>query len=141
MGGVAGHAGLFSTTGDIAIFAQMLLNGGIYAHHRLLKRATIEQFTTREKVGDSARTLGWDVPSQLSSSGIHFSPASYGHLGFTGTSLWIDPERKAFVVLLTNRVHPTRANEKIKQVRPALHDAVFEALGASVATASGSFRG
>ena len=131
MGGVAGHAGLFSTAGDIAIFAQMLLNGGIYAHRRLLTRATIEQFTTRQTVGDSARALGWDVPMQPSSSGAHFSPASYGHLGFTGTSLWIDPERKAFVMLLTNRVHPTRANEKIKQVRPALHDAVMEALGAS----------
>jgi beta-N-acetylhexosaminidase len=131
MGGVAGHAGLFSTAGDIATFAQMLLNGGIYAHRRQLARATIEQFTTRQKVGDSARALGWDVPVQPSSSGAHFSLASYGHLGFTGTSLWIDPERKAFVILLTNRVHPTRANEKIKQVRPAIHDAVMKALGIS----------
>ncbi len=130
MGGVAGHAGLFSTAGDIAIFAQMLLNGGIYAHRRLLARATIEQFTARQNIGDSARALGWDVPVQPSSSGAHFSEASYGHLGFTGTSLWIDPERKAFVVLLTNRVHPSRANEKIKQVRPVLHDAVMKALGA-----------
>ena len=128
MGGVAGHAGLFSTAGDLAIFAQMLLNGGIYAHRRLLTRATIEQFTTRQNIGDSARALGWDVPVQPSSSAAHFSLASYGHLGFTGTSLWIDPERKAFVILLTNRVHPTRANEKIKQVRPALHDAVMKAL-------------
>lgn len=131
MGGVAGHAGLFSTASDIAIFAQMLLNGGIYAHRRLLTRATIEQFTMRQQIGDSARALGWDVPMQPSSSGGHFSAASYGHLGFTGTSLWIDPERKAFVILLTNRVHPTRANEQIKQVRPVLHDAVLEALGAS----------
>jgi CubicO group peptidase (beta-lactamase class C family) len=129
MGGVAGHAGLFSTAGDIAIFAQMLLNGGIYAHRRLLKRATIEMFFMRQTVGDSARTLGWDVPTESSSSGAHFSPTSYGHLGFTGTSLWIDPEQKVFVILLTNRIHPTRGNEKIKQVRPALHDAVFEALG------------
>ena len=128
MGGVAGHAGLFSTAGDLAIVAQMLVNGGIYAHRRLLARATIEQFTTRQNIGDSARALGWDVPVQPSSSGAHFSLASYGHLGFTGTSLWIDPERKAFVILLTNRVHPMRANEKIKQVRPAIHDAVMEAL-------------
>jgi beta-glucosidase-like glycosyl hydrolase/CubicO group peptidase (beta-lactamase class C family) len=131
MGGVAGHAGLFSTAGDIAIFAQMMVNGGIYSHRRLLARATIEQFTARQNIGDSARALGWDVPVQPSSSGEHFSLASYGHLGFTGTSLWIDPERKAFVILLTNRVHPTRANEKIKQVRPAIHDAVMEALGIS----------
>jgi beta-glucosidase-like glycosyl hydrolase/CubicO group peptidase (beta-lactamase class C family) len=129
MGGVAGHAGLFSTAGDIAIFAQMMLNGGIYAHRRLLRRATIEQFTTRVTIGDSARALGWDVPTGSSSSGAHFSRGSYGHLGFTGTSLWVDPQRGAFVVLLTNRVHPTRANEKIKQVRPALHDAVMEGLG------------
>jgi beta-N-acetylhexosaminidase len=136
MGGVAGHAGLFSTAGDIAIFAQMLLNGGIYAHRRLLSRATIEQFTARQAIGNSARALGWDVPVQPSSSGVHFSRPSYGHLGFTGTSLWIDPERKLFVIVLTNRVHPTRANEKIKQVRPMLHDTVFEALGLTTGQAA-----
>ena len=128
MGGVAGHAGLFSTAGDIAIFAQMMLNGGVYAHRRLLARATIERFTKRHDLGDSAYALGWDVPTELSSSGVYFSRASYGHLGSTGTSLWIDPERKAFVIFLTNRVHPTRANEQIKRVRPALHDAVMKAL-------------
>jgi beta-N-acetylhexosaminidase len=129
MGGVAGHAGLFSTAPDIAAFAQMLLNGGIYAHNRLLSRATIQTFTARQAIGDSARTLGWDVPSQPSSSGRYFSAAAYGHTGFTGTSLWIDPQRQVFVILLTNRVNPTRENEKIRQVRPALHDAIFEALG------------
>jgi CubicO group peptidase (beta-lactamase class C family) len=129
MGGVAGHAGLFSTAGDVAAFAQMLLNGGIYGHHRLLRRATIQQFTARQAIGDSSRALGWDVPMQPSSSGEYFSAKSFGHLGFTGTSLWIDPERDLFVVLLTNRVNPARANEKIRQVRPALHDAVFQALG------------
>jgi beta-N-acetylhexosaminidase len=128
MGGVAGHAGLFSTAGDIAIFAQMMLNGGIYAHRRLLAHATIARFTKRHDLGDSAYALGWDVPTEPSSSGVYFSPESYGHLGSTGTSLWIDPERKAFVILLTNRVHPTRANEKIKQVRPVIHDAVMKAL-------------
>jgi beta-N-acetylhexosaminidase len=129
MGGVAGHAGLFSTAADIAAFAQMILNGGVYAHHRLLARATIEQFTAREVVGDSARALGWDVPVEPSSSGHYFSAHSFGHTGFTGTSLWIDPERKLFVILLTNRVNPTRANDKIRQVRPALHDAIATALG------------
>ena len=129
LGGVAGHAGLFSTAGDIAEFAQMLLNGGIYAHHRILRRSTIQQFTAREMLGGSSRALGWDVPVQPSSSGQYFSPKSYGQLGFTGTSLWIDPERGLFVILLTNRVNPTRENEKIRQVRPALHDAVFECLG------------
>jgi beta-N-acetylhexosaminidase len=128
MGGVAGHAGLFSTAADVAAFAQMMLNGGIYAHHRVLARSTIEQFTTRQSIGLSARALGWDVPVKPSSSGCHFSPKSFGHTGFTGTSLWIDPDRQLFVVLLTNRVNPTRANDKIRQVRPALHDAVAEAL-------------
>jgi beta-glucosidase-like glycosyl hydrolase/CubicO group peptidase (beta-lactamase class C family) len=129
LGGVAGHAGLFSTAGDIAEFAQMMLNGGIYAQHRILRRSTINQFTAREAIGNSARALGWDVPVQPSSSGQYFSAKSYGHTGFTGTSLWIDPERNLFVILLTNRVNPTRENEKIRQVRPALHDAIFESLG------------
>jgi CubicO group peptidase (beta-lactamase class C family) len=129
MGGVAGHAGLFSTAGDVATFAQMMLNGGIYAQRRLLARSTINAFTARMTIGDSARALGWDVPVDPSSSGHYFSPNSFGHTGFTGTSLWIDPERKLFIVLLTNRVNPTRANDKIRQVRPALHDAVIQSLG------------
>jgi beta-N-acetylhexosaminidase len=128
MGGVAGHAGLFSSAGDVAAFAQMMLNGGIYAHHRLITRATIQEFTKRREIGSSAYALGWDVPVAPSSSGRYFSNRSYGHIGFTGTTLWIDPERELFVVLLTNRVHPTRANDKIRQVRPEVHDAVFEAL-------------
>ncbi len=135
MGGVAGHAGLFSSVDDIAAFAQMVLNGGIYGHERLLSRSTIQTFTAHHTIGGSARTLGWDVPEQPSSSGQYFSPLSFGHTGFTGTSLWIDPERKLFVILLTNRVNPTRANEKIRQVRPALHDAIFEGLGLATAQA------
>lgn len=135
MGGVAGHAGLFSTAGDIATFAQMLLNGGTYNYRRLLNRATIQQFTTRQNIGDSARALGWDVITQPSSAGHNFLPDSFGHTGFTGTSVWLDPQRNLFVVLLTNRVNPTRANEKIRQVRPALHDAVCEALGFAPAPA------
>jgi len=137
MGGVAGHAGLFSTAGDLAAFAQMILNGGSYAYHRLLTRAMIQEFTARVQVADSARALGWDVPTENSSSGHYFSPHSFGHTGFTGTSLWFDPQRGLFVILLTNRVNPTRANEKIRQVRPALHDAVFEALGLATEHAAG----
>ena len=111
MGGVAGHCvDFFSTASDIAAFAQMLLNGGIYAHHRILTRTTIRDFTTRQAIGDSARALGWDVPVVPSSSGRYFSPRSFGHTGFTGTSLWIDPNRDLFVILLTNRVNPTREN-------------------------------
>ena len=130
LGGVSGNAGLFSTAGDVAIFAQMMLNGGIYEHHRVVSRSTVEKFTARQVIGTSARTLGWDVPTPpISSSGKYFSANSFGHTGFTGTSLWIDPDRDLFVILLTNRVNPTRTNEQIRQVRPALHDAVLESLG------------
>jgi len=130
LGGISGNAGLFSTAGDAAAFAQMILNGGIYAHHRLLTRTTIQEFTARQAIGDSARTLGWDVPTPpTSSAGHYFSTESFGHTGFTGTSLWIDPQRQLFVILLTNRVNPTRANEQIRQLRPEVHDAIVQALG------------
>lgn len=129
MGGVAGHAGLFSTAGDLAAFCQMLLDGGLYAHRRLFQRATIGKFTAGQTIGDSAYGLGWDVPTEPSSSGLYFSRASFGHTGFTGTSIWIDPQKDLFVILLTNRVYPSAANDKIRQVRPALHDAVVRALG------------
>jgi len=129
MGGVAGHAGLFSTAGDLAVFCQMLLNGGIYAHRRLLRRATIERFTRRQTIGGDSYALGWDVPTGASSSGCFFSPRGFGHTGFTGTSIWADPEKDLFVILLTNRVYPSAASARIRQVRPALHDAVARALG------------
>jgi len=129
MDGVSGHAGLFSTAGDLSIFAQMMLNGGIYAQNRLLETATIDKFTERVPNGNSARALGWDVPVAPSSSGEYFSSRSFGHTGFTGTSIWIDPERQLFVILLTNRVYPTAENIKIRQVRPILHDAIVEGLG------------
>jgi beta-glucosidase-like glycosyl hydrolase/CubicO group peptidase (beta-lactamase class C family) len=129
LGGVAGHAGLFGTASDLAAFCQMLLNGGIYAHHRLLRRSTVAEFTTPQRIADNTRTLGWAVPTENSSSGHYFSPHSFGHTGFTGTSIWIDPDKQLFVILLTNRVHPARENQKIQQVRPAIHDAVVEALG------------
>jgi beta-glucosidase-like glycosyl hydrolase/CubicO group peptidase (beta-lactamase class C family) len=134
IGGVSGHAGLFSTAPDLAAFCQTLLNGGVYAHQRILRRATVVQFTAPQKLSGGTRTLGWAVPTEGGSSGHYFSAHSFGHTGYTGTSIWIDPDRQLFVVLLTNRVHPTRENMKIAQVRPALHDAVMQALGfASVA--------
>jgi CubicO group peptidase (beta-lactamase class C family) len=127
IGGVSGHAGIFSTAPDLAAFCQMLLNGGVYAHQRVLRRATIAQFTTPQQLSGGTRTLGWAVPTEGGSSGHYFSTHSFGHTGFTGTSIWIDPDRQLFVVLLTNRVHPTRENTKIQQVRPALHDAMMQA--------------
>jgi len=140
MGGVAPHAGLFSTAGDLAVFCQLLLNGGIYAHRRYLKRSTVEFFTSRQNIPDSSRALGWDTRSEPSSSGLYFSSRAFGHTGFTGTSIWIDPEKELFVILLTNRVHPTRANEKIYRLRPRLHDAVVEALGLVPAVGVGADR-
>ena len=132
MGGVAPHAGLFSTARDLAAFCQLLLNGGIYSHRRILQRSTIELFTTRQNLPESTRALGWDTPSDppaYASAGQYFSPRAFGHTGFTGTSIWIDPAKELFVVLLTNRVHPTRENRRIRHFRPRVHDAVVEALG------------
>src|SRR5439155_7431130 len=135
IGGVSGHAGLFSTAPDLAAFCQMLLNGGVYAHERIVRRGTIAQFTVPQELSNRTRTLGWVVPSEGGFSGHFFGPHSYGHTGFTGTSIYIDPDRQLFVVLLTNRVNPTRENMKIAKVRPALHDAVMQALGFASATA------
>jgi CubicO group peptidase (beta-lactamase class C family) len=135
IGGVSGHAGVFSTAPDLAAFCQMILNGGVYAHQRILKRATIAQFTAPQQLSGGLRTLGWAVPTEGGSSGHYFGAHSFGHTGFTGTSIWIDPDKQLFVVLLTNRVHPTRENMKIAQVRPALHDAVMQALGFATAAA------
>ncbi len=129
LGGVAAHAGLFGTAGDLARFAQMLLNGGVYAQHRIVSRETLERFTRRAGIPDSSRALGWDTPSPGSSSGTLLSPRCFGHTGFTGTSLWVDPDRQLFVILLTNRVHPTRENATLPRiVRSAVADAVVRAL-------------
>jgi uncharacterized protein YbbC (DUF1343 family)/beta-glucosidase-like glycosyl hydrolase len=128
-GGVAPHAGLFATAGDLARFCQMLLNGGVLEHRRIVSRETVELFTRRADTDDSMRALGWDTKSpEKSSAGSFFSSVSFGHTGFTGTSIWIDPERELFVVLLTNRVHPTRDNELIREARPAVADAAVLAL-------------
>jgi CubicO group peptidase (beta-lactamase class C family) len=126
LGGVAGHAGLFSTAEDLAIFAHAMLNGG----HLIFRSTTVDLFSRRESSPEgSSRALGWDTPSPPSQSGKCFSPRSFGHLGYTGTSLWIDPESQLSITLLTNRTWPDCQNQAIKQVRPALHDAVHEALG------------
>ena len=130
MGGVAPHAGLFSTAPDLARFAQTMLAGGTLEGHRIVRRSTIELFTRRVGiVAGSDRALGWDTKSAAgSTAGTLFSPSSFGHTGFTGTSLWIDPTRELYLILLTNRVHPTRENRKIVQVRPAVADAVVRAI-------------
>jgi len=129
MGGVSGHAGLFGTSGDLSIFCQMLLNGGVYSHHRVLKRSTLEMFVTRQHLPtESSRALGWDTPSAGSSAGDLLSAKSFGHTGFTGTSIWVDPTRDLFVILLTNRVYPTRENSLVQEARRELADSVVRAI-------------
>jgi CubicO group peptidase (beta-lactamase class C family) len=128
MGGVAGHAGVFSSAADVGIFALAMLNSGA----TIVRPETLAEFTCRENSpAGTSRALGWDTPSAPSQSGKHFSPASFGHLGYTGTSLWIDPERKLSITLLTNRTWPDCSNQAIREIRPRFHDAVFESLGAA----------
>jgi serine-type D-Ala-D-Ala carboxypeptidase len=137
--GAAGHAGLFSNVSDLLrLSAEILAASGhpsLAAGHpsmthpsRLFDRATIDHFAQRQEPEGSSRALGWDTPGDNSSSGRHFSPHSIGHLGFSGCSLWIDLDAGIAVVLLTNRTWPDRANQAIRQVRPAFHDAIRQAL-------------
>ncbi len=125
LGGVAPQAGLFSTAEDLAKFAYAMLSAG----HPILRPETVTLFTRREAApAGTTRALGWDTPSTQSQSGKYFSPSSYGHLGYTGTSLWIDPTRELSITLLTNRTWPDCSNQAIKQVRPDFHNAIIEAL-------------
>jgi CubicO group peptidase (beta-lactamase class C family) len=125
MGGIAGHSGLFACAQEVAVFAECILNGG----SPILKPETVELFTQRETTPPgTSRTLGWDTPSAPSQSGHFFPSTAFGHLGFTGTSLWIDPDRRLAVTLLTNRTWPDRKSEAIKQLRPLLHNSIIETL-------------
>jgi CubicO group peptidase (beta-lactamase class C family) len=123
LGGVSGHAGLFSTAPDLARFATWLLRAW---HGDSLR---VREFTRRQDMpSGSSRALGWDTPSENSSAGTKLGAHAFGHTGFTGTSVWMDPDRDLFIVLLTNRVHPTRENGRIARVRPRVADLVVEAL-------------
>ena len=131
LGGVSGNAGLFSDALDLSRFAAMLLNGGAWDTLQLIRAETVAEFTTRQNLPPgSTRALGWDTPSDsgYSSAGATLSRRSFGHTGFTGTSMWMDPQRDFFIVLLTNRVHPTRANTIILRVRSRVADLVTDAL-------------
>jgi len=140
LGGVSGHAGLFSSAGDLSTFAMWLLKSRRTPEDAEGRRATsgdsgrlpasvVRQFTTRQNIPPgSSRALGWDTPSENSSAGTKMGPNAYGHTGFTGTSIWFDPDRDLFIILLTNRVNPTRANTKILQVRRRVADLVNDAL-------------
>ena len=127
LGGVAGHAGLFGSARDLAVFARMLLDGGTHGGVRILRPETIARWTARQP-GADGRALGWDTFRPRSGAGRLFSPRSFGHTGFTGTSLWIDPERGVYAILLTNRVNPTRDNPRIPPLRGAVADAVQRAV-------------
>ena len=125
LGGIAGHAGLFGTAAAVGSYARHLLQV-LDGRSGAVRRTTLEEFIAkRSDVPGSSRALGWDTMLPTSSCGSKMSPRAFGHTGFTGTSLWIDPEKYVYVVLLTNRVHPTRENDAIRQVRPAVHDAVM----------------
>jgi CubicO group peptidase (beta-lactamase class C family) len=128
MGGVAGHAGLFGTAESVLAVSGLWL-AAYLGESSLLDAKLVREFTSRQsKSPQSSWALGWDTPSVPSSSGTHFSPQAFGHLGFTGTSIWIDPQRRLEVVLLTNRVHPSRKNDSIRAFRPLIHDLVYREL-------------
>ena len=141
LGGVSGHAGLFSTAPDLAVFAKWLLQVRAVPdslYHACadgpclpwISGRIVRDFTRRQNLpAGSSRALGWDTPSEISSAGTKMGPNAFGHTGFTGTSIWFDPDRGLFIILLTNRVNPTRANTKIFQVRRRVADLVNDALG------------
>ena len=127
MGGVAGHAGLFSTARDLAVFAQMMLDGGTFAGTRIVAPRTLARWTAPQDPSAS-RALGWDTMSLNSSAGRFFSPRSFGHTGYTGTSIWMDPERALFVVILTNRVNSRGEATRHTKLRRDVADAVQSAV-------------
>lgn len=128
LGGVAGHAGLFGTARAVGAFARAILRASRGESGGVVRPETVRTFTIRSNVPGSSRALGWDTMLPTSSCGRRMSASAFGHSGFTGTSLWIDPDNDIYVVLLTNRVHPTRRNERIQGVRRAFHDTVMTAL-------------
>jgi CubicO group peptidase (beta-lactamase class C family) len=134
LGGVAGHAGLFGNAGDVLRFAGAMLTGLKGDGASLFEAETIRSFTLRNtQPTGTIRALGWDTPGdEHSSAGSTFLPGSFGHLGFTGTSIWVDPTRELAVVLLTNRTFPTRDNKKIQVVRPLFHDALLQGIEMSI---------
>jgi CubicO group peptidase (beta-lactamase class C family) len=128
LGGIAGHAGLFGVVGSVGEFARHVMQV-LEGRTGAFTQTTAETFIARRTdIPDSSRALGWDTMLPTSSCGTRMAPRAFGHVGFTGTSLWIDPERSIYVTLLTNRVHPTPDNNTIARVRPVLHDAIVDAL-------------
>ena len=129
LGGVAGHAGLFGTAEAVGRITKAWLDSYL-DKPSIFRHESVRQFVNAQ--AGTSWALGWDTPSQPSSSGQWFSPQSFGHLGFTGTSIWIDPIRELEVIFLSNRVHPTRNNQAIKAFRPQLHDVIIQRLEVSL---------
>jgi CubicO group peptidase (beta-lactamase class C family) len=131
LGGYSGHAGLFGTADEVYILVDLLREHYRGERKDYFNPQTVKSFFTRQEIADNCTwALGWDTPSSKnSSSGKYFSTRSVGHLGYTGTSVWLDLDRNLLVIFLTNRIHPTRNNEKIKAFRPRLHDLILEELG------------
>jgi CubicO group peptidase (beta-lactamase class C family) len=128
LGGAAGHAGLFGTVGAVGAFARLVLQT-FSGDSPLARRARLMEFARkRDEIPGSSRALGWDTMLPTSSCGRRLSATAIGHTGFTGTSLWVDPDQDLYVALLTNRVHPTRDNDNLKRLRPLIHDAIVDAL-------------
>jgi CubicO group peptidase (beta-lactamase class C family) len=130
MGGVAGHSGLFASAADVDLIVSKVRDA-YFGKNPLLPESLVREALARDKtVPQSTRTLGWDTPAAVdSAAGSRFSKNTIGHLGFTGTSVWLDLDKAVHVVLLSNRVHPSRNNDKIKDFRPVIHDLVMEAMG------------
>lgn len=125
LGGEAGHAGLFGTAAAVLAVSGIWMQA-YHGRRSLFTQDLVREFTRRQnQAGSSSWALGWDTPSAPSSAGQYFSARSFGHLGYTGTSIWIDPEQELEVVLLSNRVHPTRKNEALREFRPRIHDLVY----------------
>ncbi|MCA9054332.1 MAG: beta-lactamase family protein [Planctomycetaceae bacterium] len=132
LGGVAGHAGLFSTAEDLAVYSQMMLNRGEYGGQRILKSETIERMTRGDQVSVGLRGLGWDKQSGYSyNGGERKSKAAFGHGGFTGTVLWIDPERDLFFIFLSNRLHPD-GKGAVNRLAGMIADLAIDSLNSAV---------
>ena len=125
LGGAAGHAGLFGTAAGVGAFARGLLEASRSG------APSVREMTTKSSVPGSSRALGWDTMLPTSSCGTRMSASAFGHVGYTGTSLWIDLDRAMHVIVLSNRVHPTRDNDKIREFRPLIHDLIVRAATAS----------
>jgi CubicO group peptidase (beta-lactamase class C family) len=136
LGGIAGHAGLFSTAADLSVFAQMMLNGGEYDGKHIFSDSTVAVFTRRTA---GHRALGWDTADGDFGSGQYLTERAYGHTGFTGTSMWIDPDREMFVILLTNRVHGATAKRPAKVISDVRSDLSDAAVLAVVDTPAGAY--